>query len=214
MTSPTRALCLLLALLALALEAPARAGETLDKGLLELDWFGPGVEFRHADDIDYLWVKPGFDLRGKKLQLGPWLEPQLLGNRGRDSKDESRAVALTQQIPAQLARVLKKELRKVCDVGLDEGDVLVVGRFVDVNRGSVAASFWIGYGAGSGSATWDMKFLDRRTGELLAALHHRAITGPDIAGITSDILDWAEELAENLEEGLERAYRKGKPAPR
>lgn len=92
-----------------------------------------------------------------------------------------------------------------------EGDVLVVGRIVDCNAGSKAAKWIVGMGAGASNATWDLKFIDRSSGQLLLAVHHRAISGTTMSEIDDKIIKWLEEFGETLKEGAARAYEKGKP---
>ena len=80
-------------------------------------------------------------------------------------------------------------------VSRTEGDLTLIGRFVDVNAGSKAAKFWLGFGAGSETATWDLKILDPRTGELLLAVHHRAISGSAMSNIQDKLVKWADKFA-------------------
>ena len=49
-----------------------------DKGLLDPAWFGPGIEFHTTDEIDYLWVKPGFTVTGHKILVDAWQDPDFL----------------------------------------------------------------------------------------------------------------------------------------
>src|SRR5712692_3581411 len=44
-------------------------GKKLDNGLLDPSWFGPNVEFRTTENIDYVWAKPGFSIKGRKLLI-------------------------------------------------------------------------------------------------------------------------------------------------
>ena len=101
------------ALFALALLAPAGAaepGKTLDDGRLDPAWFGPGVEFRTTDDIDYVWVKPGFSLKGKKLRVEKWPDPAFLG-KDRRGRDSARAFELVDNMPMKIRSSLKVTLQ-------------------------------------------------------------------------------------------------------
>ena len=75
--------CLAIALAAVSL-APASAGRILDEGKLDTSWFGDDREFRKADEIDYLWVKPGFSLSGTKVQFAAWEAPEFMGEKAGD----------------------------------------------------------------------------------------------------------------------------------
>jgi len=152
-----------------AVPQPAEARPTLDEGLLDPEWFGGGaaIEFRTANQVDYLWVKPGFELRGKRVKFGTWEEPRLPATR--DAHDAKAAKKFNAQFPPLLRETLSTELNPpVVPVETDtEAEVLFVGRVADCN-------------AGAGPFVWpnlviDVKVLDARTGELLAAIHNRKV---------------------------------------
>jgi hypothetical protein len=210
--SPLRPLAAAL-LLAFAILAPARAAGPLDEGKLDPAWFGAGLEFREAEEIDYLWVKPGFTLEGRKLRFAPWQEPEFRGEDAseRDAKDKRLANDLTRDLPEVFAEAFQNGLgSRVPQVESGE-EVTAVGRIVDCSTGSTAAKFWVGMGAGSGSTTFDLKFVDAASGELLAALHHRVVSGSNLSTTDSKLVDWVDELADELgEKGLDRLYAKGK----
>lgn len=198
-------------LLGAALLAVAAEG-TLDEGLLDPVWFGEGVAFRTTGDIDYLWVKEGFSPDGKTLWLAPWEEPQMRGKK-RDAEDSAVAFDLTERMPNLLRGALASSLGQRVKLSREAGDLKVWGRFVDVNAGSKAAKWMIGMGAGSASATWDLKVTDAATGELLVAVHHRAISGTNMSEIDDKIIQWLDEdFGKALQAGLGTLYAKGKPA--
>ena len=91
--SISKVCCLAVGLTVVSL-APAAAGRQLDEGKLETSWFGDDREFRKADEIDYLWVKPGFSLSGKKIHFAPWMEPQLLGEKATPKTSGWRTISL------------------------------------------------------------------------------------------------------------------------
>jgi len=177
----------------LAAAAVAGAADKLDKGLLDPAWFGQDVEFRTSDQLDYFWVKPGFSLEGKTLQVEAWPDPVFLGDKKDvDSKDSARAFELSGSMPNWLRGSLSNALGDYAHVSKDEGDYVLSGRFVDVNAGNRVAKFMVGLGAGSATATWDMKLVDKKTGELLAALHHRSVSGTYMSDIDDKILKWMD----------------------
>lgn len=185
--------------------------QKLDDGLLDPAWFGAEVEFRETDDIDYFWVKPGFDLQGRTLFVGPWEDPVMLAKKKRDPKDSAKASELTDLFPGRLRGALSHALSGIATVSRDSGDVAVVGRIVDCNAGSKAAKMMIGWGAGSSNATWDLKFVDRASGELLLAVHHRVVSGTTMSEVDDKIIKWLETFAETLKKGPYGVYQKGKP---
>jgi hypothetical protein len=111
-----------------------------------------------------------------------------------------------------LAGGLAAALEGVAKVSRREGDIQVVGRIVDCKAGSKAAKFLVGMGAGSASATWDLKFVDRQSGELLLALHHRAISGTYLTDIDDKIVKWIEEFGKLLRGNIEASWAKAKAA--
>ncbi|MBP9146809.1 MAG: DUF4410 domain-containing protein [Thermoanaerobaculia bacterium] len=207
--------CALAAALAVLSLTPASAGQKLDEGKLDTGWFGDDREFRKADEIDYLWVKPGFSLSGKKVQFAEWNEPQFMGEKAgeRDAKDKRLANNLTGDMPEIFAEAFRNGLAGTVTVVESGGEVKVVGRIVDCTEGSAAAKFWVGMGAGSGSTTFDMKFLDAKSGELVAAIHHRVVSGSNLSTTDSKFVKWVDEFAERLaKKGLEALYNSGKRA--
>lgn len=199
-----------LSIAAAVLTAGAARAEKLDDGLLDLDWFGGDVEFRTTDEIDYLWVKPDFDLSGRTLHIDVWDDPVMLAKKKRDAKDAAKASELTDSFPDRLRGALSHSLDGIATVSRKEGDVVVTGRIVDCNAGSKAAKWIVGMGAGSSNATWDLKFVDRESGQLLLALHHRAVSGTTMSEIDDKIIKWLEKLGEALREGAARVYKEGK----
>ena len=185
-------------------------GKRLDKGRLDPAWFGPNVEFRETEDIDYIWVKPGFTIKGRKLRIDKWGDPEFLGEE-RDAKDSAKASELTEVMPSRLRGALVATLAGVAEVSRDEGDVVVTGRLSDCGAGSKAAKMWVGLGAGSASATIDIKIMDKASGELLAAIHHRVISGTMASEVDDKIAKWLEQFGEALKDDLAVAAQ-GKPA--
>ena len=176
-------------------------GKKLDKGLLDPSWFGPNVEFRTTEEIDYLWVKPGFTVKGRKLHIEKWSDPEFLGEK-RNAKDSAKASELTEVMPSRLKGALASALSGVAVVSRDEGDIAVTGRIVDCDAGSKAAKILVGWGAGKAYATWDIKLTDEATGDLLAAVHHRSISGTNLSEIDDKIAKWLEEFGNALRDDL------------
>ncbi len=207
--------CVLAVALATLSLSPASAGQRLDEGKLDTAWFGDDREFREADEIDYLWVKPGFSLSGKKVQFAEWNEPQFMGEKAgeRDAKDKRLAGNLTGDMPEIFAEAFRNALAGTVTVVKSGGDIKVVGRIVDCTEGSAAAKFWVGMGAGSGSTTFDMKFIDVKSGEVVAAIHHRVVSGSNLSTTDSKFVKWVDEFADRLsKKGLESLYSSGKKA--
>jgi len=205
-----------LTVLLLLLATPALTGLAgtpgrLDEGLLDPAWFGgEGIEFRAAEDIDYLWVRPGFTVAGRTIRVDEWSDPEFLAKKKRDAKDSAKAVELSEQFPALLRGALMSALDGVATVSRKEGDLVLTGRIVDCNAGSKAAKWIVGMGAGSASATWDMKLTDAASGEVVLAIHHRAISGTAMSEIDDKVIKWLEELGEALKGDIATVYAAGK----
>ena len=192
------------ALFALALLAPAGAaepGKTLDDGRLDPAWFGPGVEFRTTDDIDYVWVKPGFSLKGKKLRVEKWPDPAFLG-KDRRGRDSARAFELVDNMPMKIRSSLKVTLQGTAEIVPEGGDLILSGRLVDYVSGGTM-------GKSQPGATWDMKITGAAGGELLVAVHHRTLM---VLAKTEERIDiWLEKFGEALKDDLKMAAS-GTPA--
>lgn len=166
----------------------------LDEGLLDPGWFGPGITFTKGDDVDFFWTKPGLDLAGHTVFMKPWDDPQML-RKGRDGKDNAKATELTDSFPGMLRGALNGAFTGRAKVSRTEGDLILVGRFVDANAGSKAAKWLVGFGAGSETATWDLKLVDAKSGEVLLAVHHRAVSGTAMSNIQDKLVKWADKFA-------------------
>lgn len=177
-----------LLLLSFSLGSPVEARGGLDEGLLDPAWFGKTIELRATEEIDYLWVKPGFSTAGKTLRLAKWEDPVFLGEK-RDAKDSAKAYELTESMPARF----KGALASITKAVSEGGDLVLSGQLVDCSAGSKAAKWLVGMGAGSATATWNLKITDAETGELLVAIHHRAISGTAMSDIEDKIVKWLDE---------------------
>jgi hypothetical protein len=184
---------LLFLIIGMAAARPGAAGK-LDDGLLDPAWFGGDLEFRRTEQLDYFWVKPGFSLEGKTVQIADWPDPVFLGAKSDvDSKDSARAFQLAGSMANWIRGTLSNSLSGYAQVSKDDGDYELSGRFVDVNAGNKVAKWMVGFGAGSATATWDMKLVDKKTGELLVAIHHRSVSGTHMSDIDDKILKWLNE---------------------
>ena len=184
----------------------------LDDGRLQKSWFGADLEFRETDDIDYLWVKPGFALDQHKLHFAPWPPPEFVGPdaSSRDTKDKRLAQDMAREMSDVFAVGFSNAFGPRLEVSQSEGDVLVEGRIVDCTTGSTAAKVFVGFGAGSGATTIDLRFKDAASGDLLMALHHRVVSGTTWSTTDSKFVDWVDETAELLaKKGAEMLYKKG-----
>jgi hypothetical protein len=173
---------------------PAAPLPLADNGLLDPAWFGGPVTFTKGDDVDYFWIKPGLDLAGHTIVMKPWDDPVIL-QKGRDGKDNAKAAELTDSFPGMLRGALTGAFNGKAKVSRTDGDLALTGRFVDANAGSKAAKWLIGFGAGSETATWDLKLVDQRSGELLMAIHHRAVSGTAMSNIQDKLVKWADKFA-------------------
>jgi hypothetical protein len=188
------------------------AERALDDGRLEPGWFGAGIELREADEIDYLWVKTGFTFEGQKVWFAPWEETVWLGENAadRDSKDKRLAKDLERDLPELFAEAFRNAFGARLTVGEADARVRAVGRIVDCSTGSAAAKFWVGMGAGAGSTTFDLKFVDAKSGELLVAIHHRVVSGTSLSTTDSKLVKWIDEFAgAAAKKGIETLYRRG-----
>lgn len=211
---------LLLALLTLA-TAPVfgdrPAPGTLDEGKLELAWFGGqrGLTFVEADDeLAYLWIKPGFDPAGRTVHFTPWEAPVYLGKWGpkRDQDDRRLAEAITREMPGLLATGWA-ELFPGARLSTEEGELLATGRVVDCTTGSAAGKVFSFYAA-DGEVAFDLKLVDRATGELLLAMHHTVASKLFTTTTDTKLAKWVQKLVKQAHKrgGFAGLYQKGDEA--
>ena len=72
--------------------------------------------------------------------------------KGRNGKDNAKATEITDSFPGMLRGALTGAFNGKAKVSRSEGDLSLVGRFVDANAGSKAAKWLVGFGAGSETA--------------------------------------------------------------
>jgi len=191
------------------------AGGGLDDGRLQMSWFGEDLSFVEADEIDYLWVKEGFGIDGRSFVFPAWPQPEFVGEKAsdRDQDDKDLAKQMNAVMPELFAREWGEVWKgKGATTSLESGDVRVEGRIVDCTTGSRAAKIMVGWGAGAGGTTIDLKFTDATSGELLAAVHHRVVSGTSWSTTDSKLKKWIKEVGEEVaKKGLAKLYAKGKP---
>jgi hypothetical protein len=193
---------------------PKIATGPMDNGTLDPFWFGEGLEFREADEIDYLWVKEGFAVAGRTLVFKEWPEPEFLGEDAADRDEDDRRLArmMSSDMARTFAEVWGERLAGRVETSLESGDVVVEGRVVDCSTGSTATKVLVGFGAGSGNTTIDVKLTDAESGELLAGFHHRVVSGTTWSTTDSKFVKWIGKVAEEVaDESLFGLYEDGDP---
>ena len=188
------------------------AASTLDDGKLDPAYFGGQAEFREAEDVDYLWVSPGFALDGKKIAFAPWPEPKFLGADAgdRDLKDKRLAEEMNADMPEIWGGAFRRGFGDRITLAEEGADLRVEGRIVDCSAGSNVAKALVGWGAGAGNTTIDLRFVDTSSGEVVAGLHHRVVSGTSWSTTDSKFVNWVDELVETVsKKGFEKLYQKG-----
>lgn len=186
-------------------------GQTLDKGRLDVSWFSSDAVFREVDEIDYFWVDGDFDLEGKSLHFVAWPEPQFASGANPDEKDTRLAKMITAAMQDSLAEAFSKAYGDRIKTSLEEGDIRVEGRVVDCSTGSTAAKMLVGFGAGAGNTTIDVRFVEAATGKVVAGFHHRVVSGTTWSTTDSKFFNWLNDAAEEMaKKGLPKLYAKGK----
>ena len=182
---------------------PSAAPARMDDDHLDPSWFvnsadDERIEFRITRLIDYLWVRENLTFEGRQLHVDDW-EATRLGSQ-RDNRDRAKAVELTKIAPELLLRAFEKSLKGDPSFSSTNGDVRIVGRFVDINAGRAAAFVFP-------NATFDIKLVDTRSGELLVAIHHRLV-----GRTKSKLKPWFKKLGKALQKDLSTIYEEGKIA--
>ncbi|HJU83234.1 MAG TPA: hypothetical protein VJ600_03410 [Holophagaceae bacterium] len=177
-------------------ENPKPVKGTLAEGHLDPSWFGGSqpLAFHGPKGIDYLWVKPGFELKGKRLQIARW-EPLPLPE-GCTDRDEDRAHEMRVAMPAMIKEVFARDLAGLVSCSDTDGELRAVGRFVSVQeRPAFIPS----------TQEFDFKIVDARSGELLVAVHHNSTR----TNIVDAMREWVERMAAITRSGLGAAYDSG-----
>ena len=168
-----------------------------DEGRLEFNYFSQELlPFRECDPIDFLWVKPGFELKGKSLQFqslevcDPFLGED---GDGRDMDDRGLAKGVARNFSLYFKSGFEKSYKGKIQFVESGGDILVQGRIVDASTGNEAAKYFVGFGVGAGNVVLDLKFIDAKSGELLMAVHHRVVSGTNFSSSNSKLQKWLKK---------------------
>lgn len=199
---------------ALAKKKTGGPAGTYDEGRLDPSWFGDEtLVFAQNDEIDYLWVSEGFAIDGKSFHFEDWPEPVFLGEdgAGRDQDDRDLARQMNSTIADLFAREWGEAwAKKGATTSRESGEIAVEGRIVDCSTGNAAAKFWVGMGAGAGSTVVDVKLVDKTSGKLLVAMHHRVVSGTTLSTTDSKFRKWIRKVGDEVaNEGFADLYAKG-----
>ncbi|MCB1043106.1 MAG: DUF4410 domain-containing protein [Acidobacteria bacterium] len=179
-----------------------------DEGRLEFDYFSDQLlEFRKTSQIDFLWVKPGFDLSTASLKYEAWPTATFIGEDadGRDEDDQNLAITIGTLTPQTLRSELLHRIKFS-----PERDVVVRGRVCDASTGSEGGKYFVGFGVGQGSVAVDLKFCDAQTGELLVAIHHRIVSGSNFSTSSSKYNGWLKKMVKSVaSKGFDALYSAG-----
>lgn len=198
---------------ALAKKGSSPAG-TYDEGRLVFSWFSDEpLTFVEVDEIDYLWVREGFGVDGKSFELKGWPEPEFLSEDGKERDQDDKDLA--KQMNVNMAEIFAREwgeawAKKGASTSGDKGEILVEGRIVDCSTGNAAAKFWVGMGAGAGSTVVDLKFIEKSSGKLMAAIHHRVVSGTSMSTTDSKFKKWIRKVGDEIaDESFYGLYQSG-----
>lgn len=165
----------------------------LDQGRLDPAWFGTAVAFQPAKTIDWMWLKPGLDLRGRSIRVLPWEAPAWRG-RKRADKDRAFLRGLEGTLESGIESALRTRLGSRTAISRGEGELLLAGRAVDAVGPDEGGSFFTAV-----SLTFDLKLLDAVSGELLGAFHH-TVSSMSESNWASLFADWCGDLGRVLAE--------------
>jgi hypothetical protein len=110
------------------------------------------IEFKRVDKLDKIWLADGFEFNGYDLILVTKLDST--GIETKDDKEADRLKLLERGYSEDMARGLErsgafeKGTSKESEVGADQKKLVLDTRLLDFSRGSSAARFGLGFGAG------------------------------------------------------------------
>ncbi len=200
-----------------ALVLPLRAGDDetkdlmTDDGRLDPAWFGAAAPDFHRCEgdrckldnkevsYDYLWVKPGFSLKGHTLHLTEWAPAVFRGAAKRDDDEMKNGRQITTDAAKEFLKSLGKAWQGVATVSAGAGDLVLTGRVVDTLGPAGFGAFQFS------STTYDLKINDAASGELLLALHTRHGSGRKVV---KDFFENSTEFLVHLKQA-EKLYAMG-----
>ena len=128
----------------------------------------------------------------------------------RDDKDKRLAKMISAAMDQSLADAFAKAYGDRLTTSLEKGDIVVEGRVVDCSTGSTATKVLVGFGAGSGNTTIDVRFVDAATGEGARGLPPPRGQRHDVVDHRLQVLQLARGRDRRAgQEGLHQGLRQG-----
>lgn len=169
------------------------------------NYFGSLV-LNESNDLDYIYSNPAFNLRNAAIQV---TEFQMLAPEPEDEDDEDDAEDVRWAEAGSRFKdiiIAKTNPEISSKFGIDltesEADFVMEGQITEFHRGSRAARYFVGFGAGAGYLVFDLKIIDKATGTIVIAAHHKRFAGrawDDLVDLMNDVAsDELPDLFKNV----------------
>jgi len=184
-----------LLLLAIAATLLLCLGCSSEPEVFRSEYFGDLV-LKEGDDLDYIYHDAAVNLRNATIQVMDFemLAPEPEDEADEDDQDDVRWADAGKRFKEIIIQKATPEIKPKYGIAFTSGgaDYVMKGRILEFNRGSRAARFFVGFGAGSGYLTFDMKIMDK-SGKIVLAAHHKRLA----ARVYDDLVDLMNDVADD-----------------
>ncbi len=146
--------------------------------------------------LDFVYIAPSFNAMGAVIQVkdftmeAPLPEDEADDDDAEDVRWEEAGKMMAEAIVTKTGPKLKG---KTVSLTKDEAPYVMDGRIFEFERGSRAARFLVGFGAGSGYITFEFKVVEAASGNVVLAAKHRRLA----PGVTMDLKDLINDFAKD-----------------
>ncbi len=159
-------------------------------------WIAKDITLKRDGLADGFWEKPGLDLRCKTLQVPTWEVVTLDSQKPAEVGAQRRFADLMGDF---LRANMEMRLFDRAKVSKDSGDLLLLGRAVEYRGGSQISRQLLGIGIQSERLTFEMKLIDRSTGEVLLALQNSISVSSREDDLGERLKRWANRFIAHFE---------------
>ncbi len=171
--------------------------------IYQSDYFGE-LTLNESNDLDYIYSDPQISLRNSSIQVMDFemLAPEPEDEDDEDDQDDVRWADAGKRFKEIIIEKTTPKISSKYGITLidNPADYILEGRILEFERGSRAARYFVGFGAGAGYLVFDMKIIDKKSGKTVIAAHHKRFAArawDDIVDLMNDVAD--DELPELFE---------------
>jgi hypothetical protein len=160
------------------------------------EWIARDLPLQRTGLADKFWEKSGLSLRCKTLQVPSWETVAIVSQKPAEAEEQRRLAELM----GDFLRVnMEMRLFDQSKVSKDSGDLVLMSRAVEYRGGSQISRQLLGIGFQSERFTYEIKLIDRSTGETLLVLQNSISVSSREDDLRGRLKKWANRFIAHLE---------------